>query len=139
MAYIVGDPCVKCKYTDCVEVCPVDCFYEGVNTLVIEPEECIDCGACEPVCPATAIFEEEELPEKWEPYISINAVFSGATAPDEADTTGWPQHIVDAVKAPGFKPWPMINEKRDAQPDADDLQDVEDKIKDFDVAPGEGS
>ena len=105
MAYIVGDPCVKCKYTDCVEVCPVDCFYEGVNTLVIEPEECIDCGACEPVCPTTAIYEEEELPEKWLPYVSINAVFSGATEPGEADTEGWPQHLIDAVNAPDFKPW----------------------------------
>ncbi len=139
MAYIVGDPCVKCKYTDCVEVCPVDCFYEGVNTLVIEPEECIDCGACEPVCPTTAIYEEEELPEKWAPYISINAVFSGATTPDEADTEGWPEHLVEAIKKPDFKPWPMVNEKRDALPNADDLQDEEDKIKELDPAPGEGS
>lgn len=81
VAYIVGDPCVKCKYTDCVEVCPVDCFYEGKNTLVIHPEECIDCGACEPVCPTTAIFEEEELPKKWAAYIDINAVLSGAKEP----------------------------------------------------------
>ena len=139
MAYIVGDPCVKCKYTDCVEVCPVDCFYEGVNTLVIEPEECIDCGACEPVCPTTAIYEEEELPEKWTPYVSINAVFSGATTPDEADTEGWPAHLIESIKKPDFKVWPMLNEKRDALPDADDLQDEEDKIKAFDPAPGAGS
>src|SRR5579883_751508 len=65
MAYVVADPCVKCKYTDCVAVCPVDCFYEGKNSLAINPDECIDCGACEPECPTTAIFEESELPAKW--------------------------------------------------------------------------
>ncbi len=138
MAYIVGDPCVKCKYTDCVEVCPVDCFYEGVNTLVIEPDECIDCGACEPVCPATAIFEEEELPEEQAPFIELNAVFSGAKDPGEADTTGWPQHLIDAVKAADFKPWPVINDKKDHLPGADDVQDEENKIKDFDPAPFAG-
>ena len=56
MAYVVAEPCIKCKYTDCVEVCPVDCFYEGPNFLVIHPDECIDCGACEPACPTKAIF-----------------------------------------------------------------------------------
>src|SRR5574339_632493 len=68
MAYVVADPCVKCKYTDCVAVCPVDCFYEGKNSLAINPDECIDCGACEPECPTTAIFEESELPSKWSLY-----------------------------------------------------------------------
>ena len=138
MAYVVGDPCVKCKYTDCVEVCPVDCFYEGENTLVIEPEECIDCGACEPVCPTTAIFEEEELPEKWTPYIEINAVFSGATAPEDADTEGWPQHLKEAITSPSFKVWPVLSEKRDALPGADDLQDEEDKIQALNPAPFSG-
>lgn len=138
MAYIVGDPCVKCKYTDCVEVCPVDCFYEGVNTLVIEPEECIDCGACEPVCPTSAIYEEEETPEKEKPYIEINAVFSGAKDPGEADTEGWPAHLVEAIKSPDFKPWPMINVKRDPLPNADALQSEEGKIADFDPQPYEG-
>src|SRR6201990_2756952 len=60
MAYIVADPCIKCKYSDCVEVCPVNCFYEGENMLVIHPDECIDCGACEPVCPADAIKPDTE-------------------------------------------------------------------------------
>ncbi|HAR67181.1 MAG TPA: ferredoxin [Lentisphaeria bacterium] len=73
MAYIVAEPCVKCKYTDCVEVCPVDCFYEDEFMLVIDPEECIDCGACVPECPVDAIFEIDDLPEKWESYIQINA------------------------------------------------------------------
>ena len=62
MAYVVAEPCIKCKYTDCVEVCPVDCFYEGANLLVIHPDECIDCGVCEPACPTKAIFPEESLP-----------------------------------------------------------------------------
>ena len=137
MAYVVGDPCVKCKYTDCVEVCPVDCFYEGRNTLVIHPEECIDCGACEPVCPTSAIFEEEELPEKWAPYIEINAVFSGAREPADADTTGWPEHLVEAIGSPDFSPWPVISEKKDPLPGADELQSVEDKIKDLDPRPPE--
>jgi ferredoxin len=138
VAYIVGDPCVKCKFTDCVEVCPVDCFYEGTNTLVIHPEECIDCGACEPVCPTTAIFEEEELPEKWKPYVEINAVLSGAKAPGEADTTGWPQQLVEAVNAPGFKPWPMVNVKRDPLPGAEEAQHEENKLGAFDPKPYAG-
>ena len=73
MAYVVAEPCIDCKYTDCVEVCPVDCFYEGANFLVIHPEECIDCGACEPACPTKAIFPEESLPAKWSEYVQLNA------------------------------------------------------------------
>ena len=139
MAYVVGEPCVKCKYTDCVEVCPVDCFYEGANTLAIEPDECIDCGACEPVCPTTAIYEEEELPEKWSAFKEINAVFSGAKEPGEADTAGWPEQLVQAINAGGFKPWPGLQAKRDPLPNADDVQDEEGKIAELDPAPGEGS
>jgi ferredoxin len=60
MAYVVTEQCIKCKFTDCVEVCPVDCFYEGENMLVINPDECIDCGVCEPECPAEAIFPDTE-------------------------------------------------------------------------------
>ena len=93
MAYVVADPCVKCKYTDCVAVCPVDCFYEGKNSLAINPDECIDCGACEPECPTTAIFEESELPAKWNVYKDINALVSGAKKAGELDTAGWPDHI----------------------------------------------
>ncbi len=81
MAYIIAEPCVGTKDTACVEVCPVDCIhptkdedtFEGAKQLYIDPETCIDCGACEPVCPVTAIFPEEELPDKWQEYVAINA------------------------------------------------------------------
>jgi ferredoxin len=62
MAFVVTEQCIKCKYTDCVEVCPVDCFHEGPNFLVIDPDECIDCTLCEPECPVEAIFSEDEVP-----------------------------------------------------------------------------
>ena len=101
MAYVVAEPCVKCKYTDCVEVCPVDCFYEGPNFLVIHPEECIDCGACEPACPTKAIFSEEELPAGQEKFTALNAELA--------------------------KQWPVITEKKDPLPDADEWKDREDK------------
>src|SRR5207237_8124851 len=73
MAFVVAEPCIACKYTDCVAVCPVDCFYEGANFLVIHPDECIDCGACEPVCPTKAIFPEDDLTDKWKEYPALNA------------------------------------------------------------------
>jgi len=75
MTFVVTESCIKCKYTDCVEVCPVDCFHEGPNMLVIDPEECIDCGACEPECPVEAIFPEDALPAKWEPFVKINYAY----------------------------------------------------------------
>lgn len=73
MTFVVTDNCIQCKYTDCVEVCPVDCFYEGPNFLVIDPDECIDCALCEPECPAEAIFEEDDLPDGQQQFIAINA------------------------------------------------------------------
>ena len=73
MAYVVTESCIKCKYTDCVEVCPVDCFYEGPEFLVIHPEECIDCGLCEPECPIEAIYADDELPENQIEFVEINA------------------------------------------------------------------
>ena len=74
MTYVVTDNCINCKYTDCVEVCPVDCFYEGENTLVIHPDECIDCGVCEPECPAEAILPDTEPDiDEW---LEINARFA---------------------------------------------------------------
>lgn len=72
MAHIVAEPCVGCKFTDCVEVCPVNCFYEVGDRLYINPDECIDCTACVPVCPVEAIFTEADLPEKWKSFIDEN-------------------------------------------------------------------
>ena len=76
MTFVVSDACIKCKHTDCVEVCPVDCFYEGPNFLVINPDECIDCALCEPECPAEAIFSEDDLPEEQNEFIQINEELS---------------------------------------------------------------
>tara|TARA_B100000900_G_scaffold298944_1_gene257474 strand:- start:568 stop:894 length:327 start_codon:yes stop_codon:yes gene_type:complete len=73
MAFVVGSPCVGCKDTECVSVCPVDCFYEGPEFLVIDPDECIDCGLCEPACPVNAIWDEDDLPEEQIPFIQLNA------------------------------------------------------------------
>lgn len=73
MTFVVTENCIKCKYQDCVEVCPVDCFYEGPNFLVIHPDECIDCALCEPECPANAIFSEDEVPADQKEFIAINA------------------------------------------------------------------
>ena len=92
MTYIVNEKCIKCKLMDCVEVCPVDCFYEGKNMLVIKPDECIDCGVCEPECPVDAIFSEDELPPDQIPFIEINERLS--------------------------QEWPNISEKKDALPEA---------------------
>jgi ferredoxin len=72
MAYIVTEPCFGCKYTDCVVVCPCDCFYEGDQMLFIHPDECVDCDACRPECPVGAIFPEEDVPEEWKDFIDLN-------------------------------------------------------------------
>ena len=73
MAHVVAEPCFDCKYTDCVVVCPVDCFYEGAQMLYIHPEECIDCEACVPECPVEAIFHEDNLPDEWKDFTALNA------------------------------------------------------------------
>ena len=73
MAHVVTQPCFGCKYTDCVVVCPMDCFYEGEQMLYIHPDECIDCGACTPECPVEAIFQEDHVPEEWRSFIALNA------------------------------------------------------------------
>ncbi|MEE9294978.1 MAG: ferredoxin FdxA [Phycisphaerae bacterium] len=88
MTHIVGESCINCKFTDCVEVCPVDCFHEGVNMLVIDPEVCIDCGLCIPECPVEAIVTEDDLPEEWADYLEINAKYAAE----------WP--VIDAQKEP---------------------------------------
>jgi len=93
MAYIVGENCINCKHSDCVTVCPVDCFVEGPNFLAINPDECIDCAVCVPECPVDAIFAQEDVPEDQLDFIQINA---------------------DLAKI-----WPRITKKKDSLPDAD--------------------
>ena len=75
MPYVVTENCQDCRFTDCVELCPVDCFYGDERMLYIHPDECIDCGACEPVCPVKAIFVDDELPAEWKQYTEINKQF----------------------------------------------------------------
>jgi ferredoxin len=103
MTFVVTESCIKCKYTDCVEVCPVDCFHEGPNFLVIDPDECIDCTLCEPECPVEAIVSEDDLPEDQQEFLALNAELS--------------------------REWPVLSEKKDAPPDADDWQDVKEKLQ----------
>lgn len=103
MTFVVTEKCIRCKYTDCVEVCPVDCFYEGPNFLVINPSECIDCALCEPECPVNAIYSEDDLPEKYQSYLELNTELS--------------------------EKWPNINRRKDAPPDADQWTEVDDKIQ----------
>jgi ferredoxin len=93
MAYVVTESCIKCKYTDCVDVCPVDCFREGPNMLVIDPDECIDCTLCVPECPVEAIFAEDDVPDAQKPFIPLNrelaakwsAIIERKPAPADAD------------------------------------------------------
>lgn len=75
MTYVIAEPCVDVKDKACIEECPVDCIYEGKRSLYIHPDECVDCGACEPVCPTEAIFYEDDLPDEWEDYIDFNVAF----------------------------------------------------------------
>ncbi|RMH22877.1 MAG: ferredoxin family protein [Gammaproteobacteria bacterium] len=103
MAYVVLENCIQCKYTDCVEVCPVDCFHEGPNFLVIDPDECIDCTLCEPECPAEAIVSEDDVPEDQQEMIALNAELA--------------------------KQWPVISEMKDALENADEMNGVEGKLK----------
>ena len=79
MTYVIGKPCVDVMDRSCIEECPVDCIYEGARALYIHPDECVDCGACEPVCPVEAIYYEDDLPEELEPYLSDNAAFFADT------------------------------------------------------------
>lgn len=103
MTFVVVDNCIKCKYTDCVEVCPVDCFHEGKNFLVIDPEECIDCTLCEPECPAEAIYAEDDLPAEMAKFKDLNAELA--------------------------KQWPVITEKKDPLPDAAEWDGKPDKLQ----------
>lgn len=102
MTYVVTEKCIRCKYTDCVDVCPVDCFHEGPNFLVINPEECIDCNLCVSECPIDAIYAEDDLPDDQKDFIEINACLSEK----------WP--VIDTIKpAPDDADhWAKINNKR---------------------------
>ncbi len=82
MTYVIAQPCVDVMDRACVEECPVDCIYEGGRSLYIHPDECVDCGACEPVCPVEAIFYEDDLPEDWLPYLTDNADFFTEVLPN---------------------------------------------------------
>ena len=103
MTWVVGEQCINCKLGDCVEVCPVDCFHEGPNMLVIDPDECIDCALCEPECPVDAIFADDEIPEGQEKFLELNEELSQL--------------------------WPVISEAPIPPDDADDWRDVKDKLK----------
>jgi ferredoxin len=108
MTFVVTGACIRCKYTDCVEVCPVDCFYEGENMLVIHPDECIDCGVCEPECPAEAIRADTE--SGLDTWIEINAKYAGV--------------------------WPNLTTKKDPLPDADEWLNRPDKLSELRPSPG---
>ena len=90
MTYIIAEPCIDIKDKSCVDVCPVDCIHEFERLLIIDPEECIDCGACEPECPVEAIFPEDALPDKWEPFVKINYAFPDAGRDQQARRTSTP-------------------------------------------------
>ena len=97
MAYVVTESCIKCKYTDCVDVCPVDCFREGPNMLVIDPEECIDCTLCVPECPVEAIYAEDDVPDGQAEWIALNRELAAGwkpileRKPAPADADAWAQ------------------------------------------------
>jgi ferredoxin len=103
MTFVVTENCIKCKYTDCVEVCPVDCFHEGPNFLVIDPDECIDCTLCEPECPAQAIFSEDDLPADQQQFLALNAELA--------------------------KQWPVITIRKEPPPDAKDWDGKPNKLQ----------
>jgi NAD-dependent dihydropyrimidine dehydrogenase PreA subunit len=90
MAYVIGLPCVDVKDRACVDECPVDCIYEGERTLYIQPDECVDCGACEPVCPVEAIYYEDDLPDELQPYLLDNEQFFSEQLPGRDQALGTP-------------------------------------------------
>lgn len=95
MAYVVTEPCINCKYTNCASVCPVDAFREGPNFLTIDPNECIDCDACRSECPVEAIYPDDEVPAKWEHYIEWNEKLAEKWADYSINTTKDPMESAD--------------------------------------------
>ena len=102
MTHVVLESCIRCKYTDCVDVCPVDCFREGPNMLTIDPDECIDCAVCIPECPVNAILPEEDVPQEQLHFIKLNAELA--------------------------KKWPSITKRKPAPADADEWKDKKEKL-----------
>lgn len=103
MTYVVTEPCIRCKYTDCVEVCPVDCFHEGRNFLAIDPEQCIDCALCVPECPVDAIYADDRLPAGQERFLALNAELA--------------------------RDWPVISRRKPPPADAEEWRAVADKLR----------
>lgn len=134
MAHVVAEPCVKCKYTDCVEVCPVDCFLVGKNSLAIDPDECIDCGVCVKECPVNAIWEESELPAKWQAYKDINALVADPKRASTLDMSSWPAEVKAQVGA--VTRWPNITKKGSPMPGADEAAKESGKLKELSLEPG---
>jgi len=104
MAFVVTESCIQCKHTDCVVVCPVDCFREGPNFLVIDPTECIDCSVCVPECPEKAIFAEEDVPEDQRDFIALNALL--------AKHPNWRPIVEQKPPLPDYEKWSHITDKR---------------------------
>lgn len=100
MAYVIAEPCVDVMDKSCVDECPVDCIYEGARMMYIHPDECVDCGACEPACPVEAIFFEEDTPDYWTQYVAANAeFFDEMGSPGGAGKIGKTTHDADYVRA----------------------------------------
>jgi ferredoxin len=106
MTHVVTESCIRCKFTDCVDVCPVDCFREGPNMLVIDPDECIDCAVCIPECPVEAIRAEEDVPADQQHFIALNAELAGS--------------------------WPSITRTKEALADAEQWREVKSKLDQLD-------
>lgn len=106
MTHVVLESCIRCRYTDCVDVCPVDCFREGPNMLVIDPDECIDCAVCIPECPVEAIVAEEDVPAHQQHFIKLNVELA--------------------------KSWPSITRTKEPLPDAEQWKDVKEKLSHLD-------
>lgn len=102
MTFVVTENCIKCKYSDCVEVCPVDCFREGPNMLVIDPDECIDCNLCVPECPVDAIYAEDDVPENQQEFIELNAKLA----------KNWPAITVKKPTPADADEWAKVTQKR---------------------------
>ncbi|MDE2398023.1 MAG: ferredoxin family protein [Burkholderiales bacterium] len=106
MTHVVTDACIRCKYTDCVDVCPVDCFHEGPLYLVIDPDECIDCAVCIPECPVNAIYADGDLPPEFEPFVALNEDRS--------------------------RQWPVITKRQEPLPEAERWRDAKNKLEGLD-------